>query len=1158
MSVGATSKAGADWSRLHQSPVDEPEKADATQGPAPAPPPPEVGAGVGATPDSTAITAPEVTPRRIDAGQVQARVEDRRARERADSQMGRLRAELDRSVDAPTSLLTERLGDEDANCLENAATHARPGRDEVVFLNDTRTAQGGDINGAGHTLIRDRASGRVWDPNDGVPPANPRAWPHRDTAAWIANNGGAPAGRPAYEEIAAIPAERVQEVLAQPPEARAAHIAGLQDPALSRVAGRMFADGPQGAPAGDPSIPEARRVAIDGYVAEYADTSFPGQETMEALRGDSDLGALNEAEQRYLLNQTVADWRGREDAGLYLGYGTGRITAETEGDPALGRVVSDVFARQALDAAQQGDRDGQHESVTLASRAVRAAGSPEARRALLDELGPEAGAFAAALRPGDDQLFGFHTAPPGERQEAVGQMLGAAALGEPNEATGAFTEQAFLDLPPEAYEGRQGEETRRNMAGALASHWHEDDPSLRASEAARFEGILGTSQGRDLLANTDVPPQARADAVNLLRTHPEFDAASLSAHDGNGWTHPTLMREMARPRARDFLELRGDSPQALPGTDLENTVGFAMGFPPSVPEGETAAARDAREAAVAAGTHSYYQDGPAGEAVRPVADAIRAVGGDTPQVTVLPVQYASEGTGPVELPLFRVQDPATGDDRFVDNTGRTYSSFDDWRENNQLPPGNMVYPSNGHLGRTAAGEPALGTGNTPRTVDTFGEHAGQFLDGAALVGGVVAGGFIIAGSGGTAAPFVLGGASAWGAYRSGDRLHDRATHGQSINPFTDAGARAEWLNFGANTLGVVGLGATGIATRLAARGSALTPLAASAAGALNVAAAGADALAVGDAGYTLATRWDELSGGERAQLGMSMAFWGASVAARPRVAGAGSVDAFDAPAMRRALIDQETSTQLGRADAYVQQTLPPGAQGDASTLLAGVAANDRIQGFRDWVGFSTQRPGVDPQAQARNLADDLGELQVAQALTPGLRPGESVHVGGDAHAPNRPGTTDPLTSFDLTVQGPHGQRNIEVYSPSGPPQHGQLGAAINHARDKIVRDPTLPAGLHTQGSIEAAVRLGWPPPVNQTGGGRVVTAPNGDVRIHTRDGRTIDRGNFFDDYVNTLNGRGAPAGARDVDALTVYDQSGAALYRYTRDPATGTWTGAPE
>ncbi|CAN0526856.1 unnamed protein product, partial [Laminaria digitata] len=177
----------------------------------------------------------------------------------------------------------------------------------------------------------------------------------------------------------------------------------------------------------------------------------------------------------------------------------------------------------------------------------------------------------------------------------------------------------------------------------------------------------------------------------------------------------------------------------------------------------------------------------------------------------------------------------------------------------------------------------------------------------------------------------------------------------------------------------------------------------------------------------------------------------------------------------------------------------------------------RIEGFRDWVGFSTQHPGVDPRAQARNFADDLGELSVAEALVPGLRPGETVHVGGDAHAPMRPGTNDPLTSFDLTVQGPHGQRNIEVYSPSGAPSHGQLGTAINHARDKIVRDPTLPAGLHTQGSIEAAVRLGWPPATNRAGGGDVVTAPNGDVSIHTADGRIINRGNFFEDYVNTLN-----------------------------------------
>ena len=106
-----------------------------------------------------------------------------------------IRSRLD-GPSRPTSMLTEQIGDGHANCLEDAATMARPLRDEIVFMDDRRGAADGNANRAGHTLVRDRATGRVWDPTDGPAPANPQAWTYRSVDAWTAAQGPAADRRP--------------------------------------------------------------------------------------------------------------------------------------------------------------------------------------------------------------------------------------------------------------------------------------------------------------------------------------------------------------------------------------------------------------------------------------------------------------------------------------------------------------------------------------------------------------------------------------------------------------------------------------------------------------------------------------------------------------------------------------------------------------------------------------------------------------------------------------------------------------------------------------------------------------------------------------------------------------------------------------------------
>lgn len=142
---------------------------------------------------------------------------------------------------AVSTLRHEVIGDGVAGCLEKALQGARD-HHELVFMHDRRSAAEGNPDRAGHVVIRDPASGRVWDPNDGPPPRNPAAWPHRNPTAWAAAQGVSGRG-PAYREAGAVAAGEASAALALPPgEARNAALA--KNPALRALAGMRVADDP--------------------------------------------------------------------------------------------------------------------------------------------------------------------------------------------------------------------------------------------------------------------------------------------------------------------------------------------------------------------------------------------------------------------------------------------------------------------------------------------------------------------------------------------------------------------------------------------------------------------------------------------------------------------------------------------------------------------------------------------------------------------------------------------------------------------------------------------------------------------------------------------------------------------------------------------------
>lgn len=664
----------------------------------------------------------------------------------------------------------------------------------------------------------------------------------------------------------------------------------------------------------------ARQQQIDAWVGQDSDRSggflgFGGtsstEKVMDALNGDSSLGALNRSEQAYLVDRMLDRWAGGQGDGL---MGTHHLTRALDDAPGLRGVAGERLAERAAtlghaaagQPAEQG-RDAQQQARLLAADAVTAlSGPPYSRtpdlgllRDTVNGMAPQAAGDFARLLATDPEM------PAMGGQRLLARALQALNEGPRSDATSAFVQNAFASANAADYGGLSGGELPRQLGQALAREWYPDDAAMRSAEAGRLTRILDTDQGRALFAaDGKAPLEARVNALARVRMDRSITAETLGATD-DPWTNSAIVRPEAQGIAQQYLSARGDAPRALAGTDLDNTVGFAMGLPPTLPQGMAPA--DA-EAAAARGAFSYYASGDQAEAVRKVTDQIRAVaGGGTPDVTVLPVLYSSGETGPVQLPLFRVTD-ASGTERFVDNTGRRYENFQDWRENNALPPGHMVYAEDGHLTAGADGQVRLGEGNTPDTVDSFGEHLTSALDTAALVGGVIAGGVLIIGSGGLATPIVVGagavavGAGAWGAYRSGGELLDRSQHGQTLNPITDGEARSLWLQLGANALSVGAFGSAARLAQLGQAGRAIAPLEASMHGWVQAGAAVADTAAIADQGINLARNWDQMSGGDRATALLSMGFWAAGTAAGMRATGARPGDMFNPVAIRDTLL----------------------------------------------------------------------------------------------------------------------------------------------------------------------------------------------------------------------------------------------------------------
>jgi hypothetical protein len=710
------------------------------------------------------------------------------------------------------------------------------------------------------------------------------------------------------------------------------------------------------------SIPPDRKAKIDQWNKDLANKNYEEyggapQDAMavaDALRGKSSLGPLSDAEKRYVIDTNMDRWLdvGHQNDPYnrsvnYIALST--LAHQAAGDRSISQAVSNAYADRAIaisNAEARGkfpNEQQQAAAASVAADAIWASGRPgsQDQRNFIERMGPDnirslttaLNLTPANLLDGGSAALGRAT-PQAERVALADSLLKASTLGPPTAASNAFVDAAFASAGNNAYSIDPA--LGKSMGQAIAKAWHPNDPTKSASEGTRLGDILSTDQGRQLLTNDNLTLSQRLANLDLVKSKPDWNAKFLS-QKGSVYDIPAVSLALAAPTARQYESMRGDTPQTLTGTNLDNTVGFAMGLPPgNIPANESPAQQAARERAVAKGNYSYYSGDPANKYVKPVVDAIRSVGGSNARVTVLPVQFASPNTGPVQLPLFRVQDKATGQDKFVDNEGRIYSSFEDWKNNNKLPAGNMTYPANGHL----SSKVELETKDTPATPDTAWKKIKNGLNDAALVGGTIAGGAIILGSDGILAPVVLGAASAWTTYQSISALNDRADHGQSINPLTDPGARAAWLAIGANGLNLATLGATGLAGRAVEAGSDLALPAATAASWLRVGTSTLDTAAAANAGYTLWANWSKLSAGDRAQLALSAGFWGVSTFAGGRLSGTSPTEAFNAGAVRDQIVYGGLDPNVRSA---IQDEIAKGTGTTSDTALSQLAVNRQFR-----------------------------------------------------------------------------------------------------------------------------------------------------------------------------------------------------------------------
>ncbi|WP_175820743.1 LWXIA domain-containing protein [Burkholderia sp. BCC0419] len=251
----------------------------------------------------------------------------------------------------------------------------------------------------------------------------------------------------------------------------------------------------------------------------------------------------------------------------------------------------------------------------------------------------------------------------------------------------------------------------------------------------------------------------------------------------------------------------------LTDNEQRNLIGTAIGLPPDVqPSSDTGAGTPT---APVNDDSVRYTDKDKLDTINKVrGEILKLGGGSATQVNILPLIYSDKTAGMVTSALFKVTD-GKGNVQYVDDTSANYDNIGDYLDNNQLASSGTLdlvtgYDDNGHaqfqqkaahhddwfdsaLNTLTGGKVNLGM----MGLGLLMEGAGVLLD-ATGVGAFAGGALNFAGA------VMMDTAIGSSMTKSALDIGSRWEHNQSINPFTDAGARGDWLN-------LVPMGAAGAA-----------------------------------------------------------------------------------------------------------------------------------------------------------------------------------------------------------------------------------------------------------------------------------------------------------------------------------------------------------
>lgn len=332
------------------------------------------------------------------------------------------------------------------------------------------------------------------------------------------------------------------------------------------------------------------------------------------------------------------------------------------------------------------------------------------------------------------------------------------------------------------------------------------------------------------------------------------------------FAHENIARYMDRGG-----ENQGDLPELLEGTQLLNTIGIALNVHFSDPTSWT---EDELEEAEF-GHLCFFKD-ESRKAIDLIVNKIveESKGKERLEITILPIQLYSGGKL-YSLSLFRFKSGKRW--KFIDNVGRIYKNFEDWKENNVLPAGKVCYPLNGHLQRNCKGYVQTRCKSTP-----YGSSQSKVIKTADISTGVIG----IVGAigtvfltGGIALPFVVAGigSAIYTTTRSVYHLVDRGSHGQSLSPFESHENFSLWLGIGANVISFGAMGATIRLSTLAFQGKNISQSFRVLVNIINGTSLGVNSVAVANSLAYMAIHFEDMTPIDVLMQVASVAFWAKSV-----------------------------------------------------------------------------------------------------------------------------------------------------------------------------------------------------------------------------------------------------------------------------------------